>query len=348
MIEQYLEDLENRIDPNTEQQLWSEWQAFLNGEVESGFFCPNRLQTAEAGAEWPCVSVNEALVDPDRMLLQQMAACSAMLAQGSGSVMCIRTNYGTGIMPSVFGAEPFAMEDELNTLPTSRPLEGGADTIQRLLDAGVPDVDAGLCGRCLDTAQHFISRMKDYPKITRYVHIYHPDLQGPMDIAELLWGSDIFMGLVDNPELAHGLLELVTETYTRFMKCWEEIVPPQNDGSPHWNVMHKGRLMLRDDSAMNLSPDMFEEFIKPYDQELLCEFGGGAIHFCGRGDHYIHHVADMDGVYAVNMSQPECNDMERIFQHTVDKGIALVGLRREAAEEALRQGRDLRGWVQST
>ena len=32
MIEQYLEDLENRIDPNTEQQLWSEWQAFLNGD----------------------------------------------------------------------------------------------------------------------------------------------------------------------------------------------------------------------------------------------------------------------------------------------------------------------------
>jgi hypothetical protein len=49
----------------------------------------------------------------------------------------------------------------------------------------------------------------------------------------------------------------------------------------------------------------------------------------------------MPGVYGVNMSQPECNDMETIFRCTVDRGIPLLGLRREAAEEALRQGRDL-------
>ena len=103
--------------------------------------------------------------------------------------------------------------------------------------------------------------------------------------------------------------------------------------------------MLRDDSAMNLSPDMFEQFIKPYDQQLLTECGGGAIHFCGRGDHYIHHFAEISSLYAVHLSQPECNDMERIFRHTVDKGIPLIGLKREAAEEALDRGRDLHGRV---
>ncbi len=103
--------------------------------------------------------------------------------------------------------------------------------------------------------------------------------------------------------------------------------------------------MLRDDSAMNLSPEMFEEFIQPYDQRLLSEFGGGAIHFCGRGDHYIEHLSKMNKIFAINMSQPHYNDMERIYANTVDKGIAIVGLDRKAAEAALSAGRDLHGLV---
>ena len=103
--------------------------------------------------------------------------------------------------------------------------------------------------------------------------------------------------------------------------------------------------MLRDDSAMNLSPAMFDEFVRPYDQRLLDEFGGGAIHFCGKGDHYIDRLPQMDGVYAVHMSQPEYNDMERMLAHTVDAGINLIGLEPGAAREVLASGRDLRGRV---
>ena len=103
--------------------------------------------------------------------------------------------------------------------------------------------------------------------------------------------------------------------------------------------------MLRDDSAMNLSPAMFDEFIKPYDGRLLAEFGGGAIHFCGRGDHFIENLSTIEGVHAVNLSQPECNDMETIYRHTVDKGIQIVGLNEATARQALAQGRDLHNSV---
>ena len=80
-------------------------------------------------------------------------------------------------------------------------------------------------------------------------------------------------------------------------------------------------------------------------QRLLDEFGGGAIHFCGRGDHYIASLSEMNGAYAIQMSQPEYNDMETIFAHTADKGIGIVGLDRRAADEAVARGRDLRGRV---
>jgi uroporphyrinogen-III decarboxylase len=106
--------------------------------------------------------------------------------------------------------------------------------------------------------------------------------------------------------------------------------------------------MLRDDSAMNLSPEMFDQFIRPYDQRLLDEFGGGAIHFCGKGDHYIERLSHMNHVYAINMSQPEYNDMETIYRHTVDKGINIIGLRPEVAQASYIAGRNLHGRVHAS
>jgi hypothetical protein len=186
-----------------------------------------------------------------------------------------------------------------------------------------------------------------YPKIGRYVHIYHPDLQGPMDICELLWGSSIFYDLVDRPELVLGLLELVTETYARFMRRWAQIIPFRPSGNVHWGFYHKGSLMLRDDSAMNLSSTMVRRFVLPYDQHLLDAFGGGAIHFCGKGDHFIEAMAALRGLYAVNLSQPELNDMERIYSNTIDRDINLLGLNDGAVKQAQQRGRDLRGRVHS-
>jgi uroporphyrinogen-III decarboxylase len=161
----------------------------------------------------------------------------------------------------------------------------------------------------------------------------------------VVWGSSIFYAIYDQPELVHDLLEIVTQTYIRCMRAWLKVVPFREGYNAHWGLLHKGNIMLRDDSAMNLSPDMFDTFIRPYDQRLLDEFGGGAIHFCGKGDHYIERLSQMKGVYAIHMSQPEYNDMETMYSHTVDKGINVLGLRGEVAAESLAQGRALHGRV---
>ena len=110
-------------------------------------------------------------------------------------------------------------------------------------------------------------------------------------------------------------------------------------------MLHQGRIMIRDDAATNLSPAMYEEFARPCDQRLLDELGGGGIHFCGRGDHLIAKIGQMSGVHAVNTTQPALNNVETIFSSTIDRGINLIGFDREIAEQALRQGRDLRGRV---
>ncbi len=343
MLDRWLEDLEDRIDEGTEDRLHAEWRAFCDGEFRGDIFCPQR-PAAPPRIPWPSIRVNEALNDFDKMALQQFRTCSDMLERGSGGLLCIRSNYGTGIIPSLFGAELFVMDDETNTLPTTRPL-GGADAIRRALDAGIPDLARSLGGKVLDMAERFEAIRAKYPKIRRYVHHYHPDLQGPMDLCELLWGSGLFLDLVDQPNLVKAMLELLTETYAAFLRRWLRIVPFEQGYQAHWQMLHKGCIMLRDDSAMNLAPAMFDEFVRPYDERLLAEFGGGAVHFCGRGDHYIDRLPKMRGVFAVAMSQPEYNNMETIFRHTVDRGIHLLGLRRDTAEAALAAGRNLHGRV---
>jgi len=51
----------------------------------------------------------------------------------------------------------------------------------------------------------------------------------------------------------------------------------------------------------------------------------------------------MPGISSIAMSQPEYNDMEKIFRNTVDKGIKLIGFSNKYAEEFLKQGRCFHG-----
>lgn len=339
-----LDDLEARIDPQEDDALLSAWRDFSYDRFRDGIFSPQRSRPNPPRVEWPKVSVNAALEDFDLMALQQFGGCSKQLAEAGGAVLDVRCNYGSSIAPLLFGVEVYLMDEDLDTLPTSRPLNDRA-AIRRLVSAGVPDLRTGYGERVLEMGQRYAAIAREYPKIGKYVRIFHPDLQGPMDICEVVWGSTMFYAVRDEPVLVHDLLALACETYTCFLREWGKIVPFAPDGNTHWGFYHSGKIMLRDDSAMNFSGRMFEEFIGPYDQRLLDEFGGGAIHFCGKGDHYIAAMSQLRGLHAVQLSQPELNDMEHVFRHTVDKGIKLLGLKREAAEAALVAGRDLCGQV---
>jgi len=342
-----LDDLESRIDVEQEGRLAQGWIDFTEDRFKGCIFSPRRDNLAAPRYKWPIVSINAGLEDYDMMALYQYGLCSDNLAAGNGLLLNVRCNYGTSIIPLLFGVEPFVMDEELNTLPTSRPLPD-VDAVKRVVAAGVPDLQNGYGHKVFEMGERYLEITRKYPKIGSCVHIYHPDLQGPMDIAEVVWGSMIFYALYDQPELVKAFLEIVTETYIQFMRAWLRLVPFRDGGNAHWGLFHKGNIMLRDDSAMNLSTEMFDEFIRPYDQRLLDEFGGGAIHFCGKGDHYIARMSQMDGLYAIAMSQPEYNDMETIYANTVDKGIKLIGLSHTAAEEAVARGRDLHGQVHTS
>lgn len=342
-LPELLADIEARIDEAQEEKLLSQWKDFLEGRCRDEIFRARRNESP-AKISWPDININDTIGDCDLMLASQFKAISNALAGGGGHILNVRANYGTGILPSLFGCEFFAMPRESNTLPAARPL-ADIDKIRRLADAGPPDMKGGLGGRVLEFAGRYLEITRKFPKIAKYVWLYHPDVQGPIDALEVIWGSDIFLAFYDEPDLMRRMLDVVTQTYSLFMRKWHELVPPDGPYSAHWGMLQKGKLMLRNDSLMNLSPELYVEFIRPLDQRLFDEFGGGAVHFCGRGDHYIEAMSGMKGLTAINMSQPEYNDMEIIFKNTVDKGIAILGLSGKTAQDAAERRRPLRGRV---
>lgn len=318
----YLEDVERRINEQQEEAIYQSWVDFADGNAARGeTFQPPRRIPSESRLNWQHVYVNDALADEDLMILSQLERCHLALSSPSDTLMMMRANYGVGNIASLFGAKPFIMAHEQDTLPNVYSIEGGSEGIQHLLDAPEPSLDSGNGAHVFSIAERFAQIREKYPKLARYVRIDNPDTQGPMDTSELLWGSGIFYEFYDHPELVHALLRRVTDTMKRFLDRWLSVIPNEDGLASYFGRIGRGRIVIRNDSAMNLSPDFFDEFIRPYDTELLSYYGGGIIHFCGTGHHFIDHLPPVPLLSTVDMSQPHLNNMEIILSSLLDQGI---------------------------
>jgi len=289
------------------------------------------------------IHINDALEDPELMLAMQMADVSGRL-ESRTDVLGIRANYGTGILTSMFGAEIYKMPREMKTLPTTRSFNS-REKMEEILAAGIPDRFTGFGKDVFYFGEMCADLFQQYPNISKYVPVFHPDTQGPLDIAELMWGSEMFYDMYDDPEFVHEVLELITETYIHVMDKWYEIIPADETFNVHWKMLHRGKIMLRNDSAMNLSPDMYQEFALPYDKRLLDYYGGGCVHFCGRGDHYIEHLTSVESLTAINLSQPHLNDMDKIYAAAARGGKKIIGLNREAGEAYAKRPDAVKGMI---
>lgn len=343
ILDRCLADLEARIDLDQEARIREAWFDFLEDRCEAPYFQPPARTPASPAVEWPDVHVNDAMGDDDVMLLQQFRIVSDVLAAGSGQALGVRCNHSTAIIPSLFGCELFAMPREAGTLPAAKPL-GSKDDLRAAVGAGVPDLQAGLGERVFRCAQRFLEVFETYPAIGEAVELYHPDTQGPIDVTELLWGSEMFLAVYDEPTLLADVLDLTTDTIIAFLDKWFTRVPPKHDPySVHWRFFQKGRVMLRNDSLMNLSPDTYVEHVRPRDERVFDALGGGVVHYCGRGEHFIEAMSHCAGLTGVNLGQPELNDMDSIIQNTVDKRLMLLELGGEVAGRIRQTGRDLHG-----
>ena len=233
-----LDDIERRIDPDTEEDFRAQWRSFWYGNPQTLIFTPRRNKTSAPGVELQSIHINDALQDWELMLDAELADVSWRLSTPSVA-LGLRANYGSAIMATLFGAELFVMPRETCCLPTSRSFND-TDKIRAVLQKGTPDLRGGLGGDVFAFGERCAEIFAHYPKIRRYVEVYHPDTQGPLDIAELLWGGEMFYEMYDNGELVHDFMALITDTYRRFMDAWFSIIPMQKEIAVHWSILQRG------------------------------------------------------------------------------------------------------------
>lgn len=122
-----LEDVERRIDEQTEMDCYRQWENFLKNsdsvtaDSVTGIFTPCRKKVSPPGTNLDKININDAVEDCELMLVSEMTNVSSSLNSGT-KVLDMRANYGTGILSSVFGAQVFEMPRHTNTLPTTKPL----------------------------------------------------------------------------------------------------------------------------------------------------------------------------------------------------------------------------------
>ena len=348
-IHKYLEDLENRLDEQQEERLLADYYRFADRKMKDvSYFKPERVP-APSHVEWEPVYFNDTFEDYDMMLYKQLLRANDQLSTGGGELLSFRSNFGIGLIPSMLGCEVRLLPREQDALPGAIHLEW--DQILKINEDfrnGIkPDVRSGLGQKTIDAAHYVDELLKGYPKLHKYLHIYQPDTQGPCSLVEAIVGSDFYLMLLEEEDEINDFIEVVTDTFIRYMQLWKEEFPfCRGEYAWDYGLLYKGGIMIREDACTNISGSMYEEFFQEADQKILDAFGGGAAHFCGHGDHLLKAFSELKGLTAINMSQPDMNDMDGIvYPNTIEKDIQIIGMPKFEARRCDRKGIDLKGMV---
>ncbi len=242
---------------------------------------------------------------------------------GDHSPLAIRNDHGTIQVASLLGGKWSMYEDNY---PCVHHFESVED-IERILYAPLPDriQECGVMPASIATLEFYDAKLSEFPSCKKAIQISMPDLQGPIDTAEMMWGSDIYYAFYDNPDLLARFLKRVTDALLAMEKVFRPLSFDRLD--PKGNAQHgyviPGRLLIRDDSAILIPPDMYAQQVRPYDERILRELGGGSIHFCGNGEHLIEKMLAIVELRGLDFGDSRSMNIGKIYDMCSERRIAL-------------------------
>lgn len=261
--------------------------------------------------EYPEYNLKEQFYDKEKMLVEQLRTVIAQ-ARGKGdSQLSLRANLGVGFVPTIFGLEELVFEDKMPWIQEHL-------SKNKILNFQFPDdiTEAGLMPRAIEYIKFFREKLGDK------AHVYLSDTQGPFDIAHLVRGDAIFTDVYDDADFVHHLLRLATRAYIECSKAMKAVNGEElNSGYHSTNLyMGNGGVRVCEDTSVLLSPPLIKEFVIPYLKEVLRPFGGGWVHFCGKNDHLLDMVIDVEEVRGINFGNPEMYNHEEVMRKLLERG----------------------------
>ena len=269
---------------------------------------------------------HEVFDDPEKMLYNELvSAFETHIAEKSrieDDLPCtVRANFGTVAIASQFGGNVEQLEDN----PPWINNDDIFDIYEVFRDRDPLDFDHGWCPRYAERYLFYEQTLKEYPPLDRIVKRVLPDLQGPIDTAELLRGSGIFLDIYDRPDELQDLLNTVTTAQIGFARYLQSHVTDGPEGFSHQHgSMFPGGVLIRNDTSIMLSPEMYRDNISVHDARVLNELGGGGVHSCGNIMHLVSEYLELPNIHSLDLGNPDMNDLDSMYERAREKQTALV------------------------
>jgi len=273
--------------------------------------------------------MEEQFFNKEKMLYGHLEEIERCAENAFDAPICIRPNFGTIFIPTMFGLTYKVPKDTFAWL-TSRLNK------EEIKKFNLPNIDKiDMFKKAVEYIQYFKETLPDW------IHVYLPDTLGPFEIAHAVYGNNIFYDFYDDFKFVHYLLKLCTDIYIQITEKLKETLGEEKTSCFHGHALSRGIYMrnggtrISEDSATLISPRQIDEFVIPYDRKALEEFGGGFIHFCGKNEYLLDSYLKLNKVRALNLGNPEMYNFEKTMQKFMDNEKCYFGLWPRKDEESL-------------
>ena len=323
-----LRGLDDSLDAERQQKAMNLFRAALNREQTGRLPLVVNYPYPHSGPVKPFPH-REIFDNPEKMLFNELVHAfntSIYLHNEINDDLpyTVRANFGTVIIASMFGATVEQRDDNPPWVRHFKTL----DEFTSIFDCDPIDFSQGICRQVTERYQFFRDVMAGYPNLQQCVKIVLPDLQGPLDSLELLRGSALYEDFIMEPEMVENGLQLMARAQSGFAKHLRQFVTDGPEGYSHQHAaMIPGNILIRNDSAIMISPEMYAGQVAHHDEYVLREMGGGGVHSCGRIDFNLPEIFRMPSLQCFDFGQSEMNNTEMAYILATVRKITLIRIR---------------------
>jgi len=266
--------------------------------------------------EWPPFTFDQMWNDYGAMLLNELKPVYESVRLKDDKVFSIRPNLSQLVLPSLFGAQgSFYLLDEDSMPSVHKPPT--REELEKRVDGEIDFKEHWTIIKYLEIIDCWKDLLKNYPKLKTTLHFTLPDLQGPFNLYFILRGSDAYTDLYTDPVFVHKTMKRITEVLIDVTNYLSDYIGQKETGF-YWNYTFPGKVRNVDDNSVLVSREHYLEFILPYNKLLFKSCGGGIHHYCGKGDHLIDLIMEMEGAYGINFGNPELQNWDSLYNKSLE------------------------------
>ena len=213
-----------------------------------------------------------------------------VIVPGDSYVPVMHTGAGTCVLATAFGSRELLKSG----LSWPEPCISSPLDIDHLK---MPEMTAGKAGWVLEQTRAYREYLDDR------IAVGIMDFQSPFTTVEQMLGSEQFFLLpYDDPKRFHALMDIVTDGAIRLIQEQIRIIG-DNCSRGLWPMIYfpkEAGIQMADDNLCNVSCEVYEEFVIPYNNRISEAFGGLFLHSCIIREGNLATIAKLRNLTGVN------------------------------------------------